>query len=264
MSLKSSTLSFVLSLVAIGSLKASNLPTGTELVLVPLAFKPGVQVSGARGTIWQGEVWVENRSEYDLYVGGLPCLFLPCTPSVPARSIGPLTYLPEPDPGVVLRIPSSMSPFMTFSNRLSEITRRAQPQGIQLPVVHDRDFIVGETSLLGIPTAGVRTAVRIYDPLPSGGTNPMSFRVEAVSDERTIVGSATLSPRVRAIIDPAAILQPAFDAIYDVAAVIPAVNALARYHLRIIPLGSRAQDVYWVMGSVTDNETQQVLLITPQ
>lgn len=57
-------------------------------------------------------------------------------------------------------------------------------------------------------------------------------------------------------------ISPGFAAIYGLAAEFPAVNSLERFHLRIAPLGDGAQ--YWAMVSVTDNETQQVLFITPR
>lgn len=244
---------------------ASNLPDSADIILLPLAFLPGVQVHGAKGTVWQGEVWLQNRNNQRAPLEANTCMEGNCQPAAEPNSTGILSSLPEAsDRGVVFFVVDFESLLLTFSNRVFEVTRHAQPQGLQLPVVHSRDFIVGETSLLGIPTAGARAAIRIYDPLPLGGEHKMTFRIDAISEAGAVVGTTTMATTFLPYLDGYGRYQPSFAAIYDVGAAIPGVTTLSRYHLQVTPLGPTAADVYWAMVSVTDNDTQQVLIITPQ
>lgn len=262
----SAVLIFVFTVAATATASPRFFPPNTDLILLPLAFKSDVSVRGANATMWTGSVFVHNASadpvplRTECVNGG----FL-CEPALPPGFTGEYARVPDdPDGGLLLTVSSQYASAITFSNRILETSRHAQPQGFQVPVVHTKDFVTGETNLLALPTVGVRTALRLYDPLGTGNAHQMTFAITAVSDDGTALGTITLTTTFRPVADSLDPYRPGFAAIYDVAAAMPSVVTVPRYHLRIKPLGANADDAYWAMGSVTDNDTQQVLLVTPQ
>ena len=236
---------------------------GYETILFPIAF-PGTSsdtVPGLLGTQWQGEIWVHNASAATVFSQPTaPCQFEQCVGPVSPQFTG--RFIPGIWPGGGR--PLLISPLardaasLTFSNRIFEVTRHAQPQGFQVPVVREGDFLNGPSDYLGIPGgAGVRTTLRIYDPRRVSGT---SVQVQLIDDKNTIV-RGTVVTTTFSDGTPFDVVQPGYASI-DVGAVFPEVQSLPRYQLRLIP--SRPGDEYWAMASVTDNDTQQVLIITPQ
>jgi hypothetical protein len=239
-----------------------------ETILLPLAFGPDAELRGAYGTLWRGEVWVHNRSSQSVAtVTTLGCPVLGCTFEYPGGYLGllrePLDSIP--DRGILLTPSLGSAPALSFSNRIFETTRHAQPQGIELPVVREEQFLTGTSLLLGIPAGpGVRSALRVYDPRPLAGviTVGRAVKVELLDTRGNVVGTTTLTTTFTLGLNPADPLRPGFAAILDLASAFPAVNGLDHFHMRLTPLTQGGE--YWAMVSVTDNDTQQVLLITPQ
>lgn len=149
-----------------------------------------------------------------------------------------------------------------LSSRLLELSRRAQPNGIDVPIVREDQFLTGPSMFLGIPSdSQVRTRVRVYDPRRRRGS---TVRVEVVDNHGNVIGETGLVPGD----DPAITHQPfpaypypGFAVIPDVASLFPQIDTVDRYHLRVTPLTPGLE--YWAFVAVTDVETQHLLLITP-
>jgi len=247
---------------AIPAFAADTNHDGRETILLPLAFRNGVTVSGAFGTQWRGEVWMTNASQFpvDLQTA-VACNINECGAPYPASFASRLDMpLPSnPDGGLLLTPSVDQASFVVFSNRMFEVTRHPQPQGIELPVVREGQFLTSATTLTGVPTgAPVRIALRLYDPRRVTGN---SIKIEVIGPDATVLGSTTLTTTV-----PSSsfedLLRPGFAAIHDLASLFPAVNTVPFVQVRVTPVTPNAE--YWAMASVTDNDTQQVLLITPQ
>src|ERR1700730_497456 len=235
---------------------------GVETILLPLAFRSNVTIFGAFGTQWRGEVWLRNESSLPVYLQrAVGCTFNECSAQYPQLFTGRIDdpLQGNADGGLLLTPSAADARFLFFSNRMFEVTRHAQPQGIELPVIREGQFLKSSSLLIGAPTSdAVRVAIRLYDPRRISGN---SIKVEVLGPDAAILGSTTLTTTV-----PAAsfgdLLRPGFIAIYDLAAVFPVVKSVPYVHIRVTPLTANAE--YWAMASVTDNDTQQVLLITPQ
>lgn len=246
---------------------------GHETILLPFAFREHRDVlPGSFGTRWTGQVWLENRNDAEVP------LFQYCMqlcPGFGAHLTGrmgtdPLGINPA-EQGLLLFIPIGLAGNLTFSNRIFETTLRAQPRGVDIPVVREGNFFTGTQTLIGVPGGpAVRISLRAYDPwqafTPPALPGPPLEQVHVVvldEHQRMELGTATLQPRV---MHRTTVGQdwhkPGFDALYDLAAVIPAINDHQYVHVRLHPVPAGAQ--YWAMVAVTDNETQTVSIITAQ
>lgn len=241
-----------------------------ETILLPLAFfEPAQEIPGAHGTVWSGQVWLENRN--DEHVRLFDYCGLPCPSWGPGQTMplyNPVTFPPEL--GFVFRIRLDLARNMTFSNRIFERTLRSQPRGVDVPVVREGSFFDGPQTFLGIPAGtGVRTSLRVYDPWISfrsprlPGPALEAVRVEVTDTDFNPLGTVTLRPVIHNPTNGSEDShKPGFAAVYDLAIAFPGILAHEYVHIRVTPIPAGAQ--YWGMVSVTDNETQTVSIITAQ
>ena len=232
-----------------------------ERVLIPILINDNVP--GANGSKWTTEVWAWNGgSEFLDVFGNFPVLFQPAPPTPPPLHLTPnlsqrIRALPQIEgAGALLRVPSWPGRSLSFNARVTDVSRQASSWGTELPMVRESAF-AGAQYLLNVPgDLRFRVMLRIY-------TLDSAARVHVRGD----VLSA-LTP----IIDPP-IVGPLFDATVDVPAP-PAGSFFPGYVQVPIPYKglpmqmtitseNPAQRV-WVFASVTNNDTQQVTLITPQ
>jgi hypothetical protein len=238
-----------------------------ETILIPIVVPPDQEVPGAFGSRWTGEVWLRNGSErmvgrFQGENGCAECVYPPGT----IAELELTTW----QSAALVSIPRQDIDGLSLNARLFELSRRSQPQGVEVPIVRERDLLVAPVHLLGIPLAeGSRAAVRIFDPFPSR-FRP-SFRVEVVAEEGgAVLASAVLEtahdPGLAGLPGPfPRAWTPAFAMIPDLRLEFPQLLAEDRVHIRISPEGPfSVPPLYWTMASVTDNETQHVLLVTPQ
>lgn len=238
------------------------LASDPETILLPIAFQPGVTRSGLRGTAWQGELWLRNSSSARIALSSVGCLFNECNFAYYPANYEGLVTEPldgDPDGGFLLTPRQADLPALTFSSRVIEVAKHAQPQGLELPVVREAAFLSGSRELLGVPGGdAVRVALRLYDPRRR--QNP-SVQVEIVDSTTGEVRGKESVFLVVPAIAPFGVLRPGFAVIYDLGGLFPVIKTLARFHVRVTPIGWTE---YWAMVSVTDNETGQVLIISPQ
>jgi hypothetical protein len=251
-----------LAAAAFAPLHVTAQSSGTEelQVLVPFAFSPDETVAGAHGTVWIGEVWAANDSTVGIWTP--LCEFDPCPSRLPAKSqrkIGFSGNFPSRgeliDGGALLYVPLEVADRVSFSNRVLEVTRRAQPTGFAVPVVRETEYFETPVVLPGIPAGdGVRSSLRIYDPSGHGGGR---FLVELIALRSTIAFSVTLADGTFNGFSAAA---PGFAAVHDLESLVPGGVPDEVFHVKVTPLSG--SDKYWTFASVTDNETQHVLIIT--
>lgn len=253
---------------AAASLRAQDVNGGGVVrVLIPVAYGPGEVVTGAQGTKWSGEIFVHNdtnRSFLTLQGGFCNTPEAPCIDTVPAGFFGSLIGVASNgnDGGALLSLPADVADRIYVSSRLLELTRNTQPTGVELPVVREGRFLRNPTELLAIPrSAGVRSTLRVYSIPPRRGD---AVLVEILSDQGAVIGEKTLVPGNHpSVIDPPLSSQPTpgFAAIYDIEREFPALGAVPRFNIRLTPLTSGMS--FWAFASVTHNDTQHVLILTP-
>ena len=220
------------------------------------------EVGGAYGTRWTTDVWIHNGTANTLdaiqrNLADPVCPFpeQPCAPNAVAGETRRAILYSQADRGTVLLFTKDDAPLITLSARLLELSRRAQPNGIDLPVVWEDEYLRKPVRLLSVPIADAsRVALRVYDPrLQQGSTVTVDF----VAPNGDLIASTTMSPGNNIRSEP----TPGFAGINDLVAVFPALRAHDRFDIRLTPVTAGME--YWGFVAVTDRDTQHVLLITP-
>jgi len=232
-----------------------------ERVLIPILIND--VVPGANGSRWTTEVWAWNASSEFLDVfGNFPVLFQPAPPTPPPLHLVPnlsqrVRALPQIEgAGALLRIPTWPGRSLSFNARVTDVSRQASTWGTELPMVRESAF-ANSQFLLNVPgDLRFRVMLRIY-------TLDSAARVRVRGD----VLSALIP-----IIDPP-IAGPLVDVTLDVPAP-PAGSFFPGYvQLPIAYKGLPMQVTFtsqnpaqkiWAFASITNDDTQQVTLITPQ
>lgn len=229
---------------------------GFVTYLVPIsAPKP---VAGANGTLWQTELWVHNDVGVplalicsDVIVDGIP----PCPAFHPAGvTEKAFEFETTSRLGAVLfHLPPDSVGKIDLSSRLFELSRHAQPAGVYLPVVREDRFYTGPVRFVGIPlSAASRVALRVYDPR----RHPSSqVRVELIDSNGPLIAQTVLT-----LLDSYTKWEPGYGSILDLAASFPQLRNVERFDIRVTPLTPGME--FWGLVSVTDWDTQQVVLIT--
>lgn len=237
---------------------------GYVSVLLPIAFSASQVLPGAYGTQWAAEIWMHNASAVDidaLQPAG-PCTITPCNPELPAGFLGQLSSIESNNNnGAMIHLPAAVAGEIDLSARLLELSRRAQPTGVEIPAVREDQFFRTPRWFLGIPVAeGIRSALRVYDPRARKGT---MIQADFYGPDGQLVATRILNPGndPRADETNGPPLVPTLDGLLSITDSIPALRQLGRYHIKLTPLGDYE---FWGMVSTTDNETQHVLLITAQ
>ncbi|MCM2313953.1 MAG: hypothetical protein NDJ92_02210 [Thermoanaerobaculia bacterium] len=249
-------------LVPASVVAAQSQPGERQRVLVPLAFAAGTTVPGAYGTVWIGEVWVANESSEDIQtLRSQQCQQGCPDPELPAKSQRAISALPpgeRSDAGAFLYVPGYLAADVFFSARVLEVTRRAQPTGFAVPVVRESDYFTTAVMFPGVPAgAAVRSSLRIYDATSQGGR---AFLVEMVGENGDTIASIPVTLSDGTSLESLDLI-PASVAVHNLENVLAGDTGVRDlFHIRISPIGDVSP--YWAFVSVTDNETQHVLMIT--
>jgi hypothetical protein len=219
---------------------------------------------GAYGSLWASELWIHNSGTTAVNSIQLGEGFAPCPPNETCGPTAPAGQTKQAFPhafstadrGALLMIPADRIDDLTLSSRVLELSRRAQPNGIDVPVVWEDEYLTGTTMLLAVPqNADSRIALRVFDPRRIQGS---ALNIEFLRPDGTVVASTTLRPGDNTELR---IPVPSYATINDLATSIPALLAEDRIDIRITPLTPNLE--YWVYAAITDRDTQHVLLVTP-
>jgi len=232
-------------------------------VLVPIYLDQ--PIPGAYGSLWASEFAVHNRDAQEFilqwcspYPEGACILNL-----YPDEQIKPNeteTRLPEryPKPhdgipGAVLYVsPRDIGP-LDFQLRVADRSRSAQSAGTAIPIVREGEFRTSAANLLNVPVDPLfRLTFRIYEMnLDRADFTVRVFDQEtaALLQTRTVTTTTT---------GPQGVLrfQPAyaqFDQIVD--------GAPSRVRVEVEPLTHGV--AFWTFASITNNDTQQITIVTP-
>lgn len=218
--------------------------------------------------MWRGELWIHNASASPLQTiqPGGTCVPLPfpCPYALPSGSLVQWGGIESHhnDGGALLQIPPAFAPNLHLSARLLEVSRNAQPTGVDIPIIREDQFFRRATSYLGIPSSSaVRSALRVYDPRQRHGS---AVRADFLAPDGAVLATTILRPGDDPILGtgeiPLYYPYPGFAAIYSITDTFPQLRSYERFHIRLTPLDPTTE--YWAFVSVTHNETQHVLLIT--
>ena len=238
---------------------------GHVTYLVPLNVPSAV--SGAYASQWETELWVYNGSSSPYNIQGCPGLNVGGTSlcqGVPFHSPGVTEKAfpyetGEDSPGVLNAFTFDVSPAnagVVVKSRLYEISKHAQPAGVEIPVVPEDAFFTEASRFIAVPNnVGLRVALRIYDPMHTAGS---AARVEIFDENGTALASTVL-PLIPQTIDA---ISPGYAAILDIGSAFPQLSGVDRFDIEVTPLTAGMR--YWAFASVTDQSTQTVLLVTAE
>jgi hypothetical protein len=217
--------------VASGSPPAD--PSLFERVLFPLLL----DAPGANGSLWRTEAVASNPKPWPVYTWEGELL----APRQVVRLAGG-----EHGRGFVLRIPRDQAPYVAFGLRARDVSRVEEGYGTEIPVVRERDlFLDAPFTMLEVPVEqGYRVKVRVYAyDTPSTGNVRVaqghSSFTYAISFTRVCAASGChwYSESDLPTEDSDGLRADVTVEVYDVPA--------------------------WGFITVTNNETQQVTVVTP-
>ncbi len=235
-----------------------------EQVLVPIT---STNVPGLNGSRWVTETWVENTSTEGADIQG-PYISPIGTPPIPISlhfAPGYSRNFPQPQTqqltnsmteGALLGVPRWLGRKIAFNSRVQDTSRQAQTWGTEIPVVRENEFADSMT-LISVPSdARYRLLLRIYTRTSAADVH---IRADVLS---------ALSP----ILDPP-IFGPLFEQVIHVDAPtrtfgVPgyAQVVIGTYGVPMqisVTANSGASNNLWAFVSITNNETQDVTLVTP-
>jgi len=231
----------------------------SERILIPVAAS-GPGPNAAR---FETEILMTNANDFDVHVTGaaaIPSLQSPPpTPVVLPHSTATFTDRLRDMPGhqgAFIFIPLSAARDVITKVRVHDTSRDAAAFGVEIPAVPDRDFVT-TVRLTGIPTdPRFRSTLRVY-AYDARNFGPVTLRVRDAAD-------GTLLATIPVALDRAepgredeipASVQISLDPIIE------PLRSHAR--LRIDIADSDAIRPIWAFVSITNNQTQEITLVTP-
>lgn len=219
------------------------------------------RAGGALGSLWETRLVVRNGSEHPLVP--LPVDADLRMPPPPVNVVAPGQTRDDlrfgriiGGDGGFLYIPRPLDDAASMTLRVRDTSRAAEGLGTEVPIVPPGDFRT-RVNLLSVPTdARYRATLRIYgDQLA-----PMPARVRLYREGESVPFSEQVV-QLSGFISAAPIPFPPSPAYAQLDPLTPAARA-AGERLRV-EVASEWDVKLWAMLSITNNETQQVTLITP-
>jgi hypothetical protein len=259
----------VLSLLA-PAVVADDDPADYTPVLVPLVshFRPG-----AHGSVWDSELFVFNGSHLQLRMlgamedTGIPAPVDPAV-RVDARAGRTVSLYPlDAFDGAFLYVPNTMVSTTKMSLRVRDTSQNATSLGDDVPVVRI-DQAADHLTIIDVPVdPDYRATLRIYGFTPA----PMQVGV-TVYHERSLTPlaqfEADLNGIVTVVFDPFPV-QPAYIAFDPLPAAVRAAATGTRVRIEITNFDDCCTPPLpvapiWAFVSLTNNETNQVTIVTPK
>jgi hypothetical protein len=257
---------FILIALAATSLAATSLAAADDTLFEQVLVPFDTQTITGVNTIWTAELRVRNDGDQPINLFPEKCFFLgrefPCfqRADVPARTTILLDQI-KPDyatpAAIFLYVPKARAADVSFNLR---VAAAGDPIGTEIPVVRERNYRTGRTTLLNIPLgAGSRPSLRIYSPILLSHV----FRVRIYRDpgdvlilERSFELIVPTDPPIPAVVP---IMVDASSALADASLQNP-----GRVRVTIEQSFPQSALPYWPLATITDNATQRIIAITPQ
>jgi hypothetical protein len=242
--------------------------SGYVRVLLPIYI--GQPVHGAYGSLWQSQFAIHNASLDRRYTfaicstnGGCPDLTTDeeLDPQQTKSALPPRFPVPaNPVAGAVVWLLASGAPAdngddLAYDLRVVDLSRSAIAAGTEVPVIREKAFLTSNAHLLNVPTdTRFRLALRIFEM----NLDRADFDVR-VFDQST---NAVLSVRRVRTVTPVSAngYTPGFVEVDDLLSGVSSPPAQVRVVIAPITTGI----AFWSYVSVTNNDSQQITLVTPQ
>ena len=269
--------------VALSCLMATTLlanerdPEGYQRVLIPLVTNQ--DLPGAYGSLWRTELVVRNEAAEPVQIFQSECFFF-CScfvvtecpqQATPANSLyidGVFVSDLIRNDGAFIYIQRRYSDQVAFAARLRDISRNAESAGTAVPVVREEQLLTTTTAhLLDVPNdPRFRVHLRIYGVASPSGAGDVLVRIYAL-DSNAEIAEVPIAIRPYRYsggrIPPPEQHdnQPGFAEIANLGDAIGSTT-VDRLRVDVIPVTPGL--IFWAMITVTNNQTQQVMTVTPQ
>jgi len=249
---------FLVSLFSI-AIPATAQVAKPDRLLLPVATER--EWLGGYGSRWVSDIWVHNESSrpIQLYVDcKLLCPAFVVEPHSSAHAPGILYPIEPSNPGVFMLVEPGGSEGLKASLRIQDVSRQALTWGTEVPVIRERDMVVGKTiHLLDVPIdIRFRQALRVYSTRAE--VSQVTLRIFPLLPDGT---SASVIEEVLTL-SPASDLFPGYSQRIDFLSLWPQLSIYSVVRLELIPNDETAP--FWAFVSTTNNETQHVTLSTPR
>ena len=221
-----------------------------ERILFPVLFS----AAGAHGSQWVSEAAIANAAPWNIdnwnEVFPYVCLGYPCGERISPGAYIPFTGYGYPR-GVALIAPRAEAAKLQFSLRVRDTSRAAEGYGTEVPVVREDDmFRGGELTLLDIPVdPRYRVKLRIY--AFDTGEHDAEVTVHRASAPQTVAARYFVPMRTQC--------AECEDTPWYAELDLPPDEAGGRVNV-YVSLDRAAPS--WAFASITNNETQQVTIVT--
>lgn len=243
-------------------------PSSLETILIPAPLVPSSKpLPGAGGSLWVSELHVRNGGNAAAltFLQDALCVLCDPPPPLPSLGVGETRELQAGDaslPGHIVVVQKAESPFYAFSLRIRDVSRSAQNEGTEIPVVREAELrSTRPIELLNVPlNATSRAALRIFATEDEPSIAALAY-VNVVSMTRPEIDSAFLRLELSHVQRLAAgpPRAPGYVAVNDLRAATGLPEG--RYRVEVLPQTYRAG---WAFVAVTNNETQLVTAIAPR
>jgi hypothetical protein len=240
-------------------------------VLIPLYYE--APIPGAHGSLWTTPLAIHNPTAQEFQIrwctstpDGAPCILL--LPGDAALKAGETqNRLPRFDPDTVnaqaarvlyiYGFQGENPEKLAFQLRAADTSRLATNAGTEIPVVRARDFRTSAVNLLNVPVdPRFRLTLRLYEM----DQEVADFAVRIYSGNDLLRSETIqLTSPVPGFLEK---LAPGYAQIGDLMGWIPASASPSVIRVEVEPL--TAGSAFWTFISITNNDTQQLTLVTPQ
>ena len=230
-----------------------------ERVLFPVLF----DARGAGGSLWRSEAVIANPGPWFVEnwnaIEQIVCIDYPCGERLPPGTQQAVTG-GRFQHGVYLLVPRREAERLSFSLRVRDVSREAESFGTEIPVLRESDMFPAQTAmtLLDVPLdPRYRSKLRIYATPRASASVARQTRVTTV-DPGTGV---RISRRVELVerCSGAACTTPAYAEIN-----LPPDGQGRRVNIYVTADATAVSPgVAWAFVTITNNETQQVTIVTP-
>jgi hypothetical protein len=233
-----------------------------EQILLPISFIG--EIEGAHGTRWTSSILMFNGSEQTVQFVGATCPEVDPAACIPARTLGPRTYVhvqtppgPLASQGAFLYVTRSVASQVWFAANLRDLSRAEENAGTELPVVREAEFhhrIILPMVLLRGP---FRTALRIYSL--SEAPAQVRVRMYRLDQLDPLVDEVVALDGIVSIIPNLFPSGPAYHHIFDLIGRWPQLEAATSVRIEL-----ESDFEIWALASQTNDVTQLVTTVRPQ
>lgn len=223
---------------------------------------------GSGGSVWETELWIENRGQEPAgsrigWYDAPDCRFAaPCPVAIPARTLyqPPVEYFfgRRSLTGLLFYPTEKAASHLWFSLRVRDRAHDASSAGVDVPVVHEKEFRDRELILLNVPTdPRFRSTLRIY--ALSTKAEPVQLRYRSMESDDVIAEETVLTSFDQEENSPDFPLSPSYAELSGMVSTHPSLQMVESYRIEI-----DADARMWAFVSLTNSQTGQVTLVTPQ